>query len=419
LRVCIITIAGHGVGGMQDHTRDLARGLAAAGHDVEVITTRHPHGLSHEQRDGVTWHFVDAPGRHARLPFHHPAWLAGSLSLFRQLHGQRPFDLVHSESTSAFELVRRGEHRHVPLVVEYHGTLLSLLRAAWGRARRGGAREHIREAKSVVWLLGMHFQRGECFRFRDCEWIVPSRQQFEDTRRGEFMVRSRGHVVPNGVDTDLFRPREHPEVRAELGLGEEPTLVSVGRLNVEKGVDIAIRGLVALRRSVPDARLVIVGRGEEQDALEALTARLGLDSAVTFVGVQPAEQVARYMAAADIFLFPTMRQEAAPLVLPQAMACGVPVIASRIGGITEVIGESGEAGLLIPPGDERALVAGIEDLLANEEAQERLRHAARERVLAEYTLERMVERTLDVYQHAIRRQAGASRPVRASMKVSG
>lgn len=390
---------------MQDHTRDLARGLAAAHHDVEVITTRHPEGLRQEERNGATWHFVDAPGRHARVPFHHPGWLAGSLSLFRQLHGQRPFDVVHSESTSAFELVRRGEHRHVPLVVEYHGTLLSLLRAAWGRARRGGARERIREAKSVVWLLGMHFQRGECFRFRGCEWIVPSEQQFEDTRRGEFMVRSRGHVVPNGVDTDLFRPRERHEVRAELGLGEEPTLVSVGRLNVEKGVDLAIRSLAAVRRSVPDARLVIVGRGEEQDALEALTSRLGLESAVTFVGAQPAEQVARYMAAADIFLFPTVREEAAPLVLPQAMACGVPVIASSIGGITEVIARSGVDGILTEPGDEDALVARIEVLLADEDARKRMGHAARERVLAEYTLERMVERTLEVYRHAIRRQA--------------
>jgi glycosyltransferase involved in cell wall biosynthesis len=405
LRICIVTIAGHGVGGMQDHTRDLARGLAAASKDVEVITTRHPEGIRHERRDGVTWHFVDAPGRHARFPFHHPGWLAGSLSLFRRLHAQRPFDVVHSESTSAFELVRRGEHRRVPLVVEYHGTLLSLLRAAWGRARRGGARERLREAKSVVWLLGMHFERGECFRFRDCEWIVPSKQQFEDTRRGEFMVRSRGHVVPNGVDTDLFRPRERREVRVELGLGEEPTLVSVGRLNVEKGVDVAIRSLAAVRRSIPNARLVIVGGGEQQDALEALTSRLGLDSAVSFLGPQPAEQVARYMAAADIFLFPTVRQEAAPLVLPQAMACGVPVIASRIGGITEVIGDTGEAGLLIPPGDERALEKRIEDLLADEGARKRLGHAARERVLAEYTLERMVERTLGVYRHAIKRQA--------------
>ena len=405
MRVCIVTIAGHGIGGMQDHTRDLARGLVRAGHKVEVITTRHPEGLVREERHGARWNFVQAHGRHKRVPFHHGGWLRGSLDLFRERHAARLFDVVHSESTSALELVRRGEHRRVPLVVEYHGTLLSLLRAARGRARRGGARERIREAKGVVWLLGMHFQRGECFRFRDCEWIVPSRQQFEDTRRGEFALRSRGHVVPNGVDTDLFRPSERRELRAELGLGDEPTLVSVGRLNVEKGFDIAIRSLAAVQRSIPNARLLIVGRGEEQDALEALTARLGLDSAVTFVGPQPAEQVARYMAAADIFVFPTVREEAAPLVLPQAMACGVPVIASSIGGVTEVVAHPGQDGILIEPGDESALVKGIEELLADDEARERMGRAARERVLAEYTLERMVERTLEVYQQAIRRHA--------------
>jgi glycosyltransferase involved in cell wall biosynthesis len=408
VRICVVTIAGHGVGGMQDHTRDLARGLAAAGHEVDVITARHPDGLVEEERRGARWHFVDAPGRYTRLPFHHPGWLSGSLALFRRLHERRPFDVVHSESTSALELVRRGEHRRVPVVIEYHGNFLSLARAAWRRARRGRARERVREAKGFIWMCGMHFQRGEWFRFRGCEWIVPARQQFEDTRRGELMLRSRGHVVPNGVDSDLFRPRERAEVRAELGLGEEPTLVSVGRLNFEKGFDAAIRSVAAVRDGVPDVRLVIVGDGEERAPLQALSAELALGSAVSFAGAQPSELVARYMSAADIVLFPTVREEAAPLVLPQAMASGVPVIASSIGGITEVIGPSGGNGILIPPGDEGALVAEIRALLADPEARARIGAAARDRILAEYTLERMVERTLEVYAVAIRRLASAA-----------
>lgn len=415
MRICIVTIAGHGVGGMQDHTRDLARGLAAAGHEVDVITARHPDGrVVKEERHGARWHFVDAPGRHTRLPFHHPGWLSGSHALFRRLHERRPFDVVHSESTSALELVRRGEHRRVPVVIEYHGNFVGLTRAAWRRARQGGARERVREAKGFVWMCGMHFQRGEWFRWRGCEWIVPARQQFEDTRRVGLMLRSRGHVVPNGVDSDLFRPRERAEVRAELGLGEEPTLVSVGRLNFEKGFDAAIRSLAGVRKSVPDARLVIVGDGEERVALQALSAVLGLESAVSFVGTQPAEQVALYMAAADVVLFPTTREEAAPLVLPQAMACGVPVIASSIGGIPEVVGPTGVNGILIPPADGAALATEIRSLLADPNARARIGAAARARVLAAYTLGRMVERTLEVYEIAIQRLlAGVERSERS------
>src|SRR5206468_13012588 len=132
--------------------------------------------------------------------------------------------------------------------------------------------------------------------------------------------------------------RRRAEVGAELSLGAEPTLVCAGRLNFEKGFDVAIRAMLEICDQVPNARLVVVGDGEEQTALARLADELGLAHNVSFVGRQPSDQVARYMAAADVFLFPTQREEAAPLVLPQAMACGVPVVASAIGGIAEVVG---------------------------------------------------------------------------------
>ncbi len=113
--------------------------------------------------------------------------------------------------------------------------------------------------------------------------------------------------------------------------------------------------------------------------------------------------MALYLAAADVFLFPTERDEAAPLVLPQAMACARPSVASDIGGITEVLGRSGDNGLLIPPGDVEALVGAMRTLLGDEGLRRRLGEAAQRRVLTEYTVERMVERTLEVYRIAIAR----------------
>jgi glycosyltransferase involved in cell wall biosynthesis len=148
------------------------------------------------------------------------------------------------------------------------------------------------------------------------------------------------------------------------------------------------------------ARLVVVGEGEERERLEGLARRLGIERRVVFAGAQPHEKVALYLAAADAFLFPTERDEAAPLVLPQAMACACPVVASRTGGITEVIGESGEHGMLIPPGDVPALTQAMRTLLGDKRLRRRLGEAARRRVLEEYTIERMTERTLAVYEVA-------------------
>jgi glycosyltransferase involved in cell wall biosynthesis len=233
--------------------------------------------------------------------------------------------------------------------------------------------------------------------------MVPSRRDFEDTRRETFLKGPLGHVVPNGVDATLFRPRPREQMRTELGLRDGPIFVSIGRLNVEKGMHHAVQALSALRADAPQAQLVIVGTGEERVRLERLSQSLGVGQRVHFVGGQPHEVVAKYLAAADVFLFPTERGEAAPLVLPQAMACAAPVIASDIGGIPEVVRRSGVNGILVPPGDVLALTDAMRTLVRDESLRRRLGQAARQRVLAEYTVEQMVEQTLDVYRVAISR----------------
>jgi glycosyltransferase involved in cell wall biosynthesis len=404
MRICIVTVAGHGIGGMQDHTRSLARGLVAGGHDVEVITARHPDGLLREVKDGANWHYLDVSSRHSHLPRRGRPWLVGSYEAFASLHARSPFDVIHSESTSAIGLVRKGVHRQVPLVARFHGNAIDLARASLGRARSGGANAKLREAKALIWLFGDWLQYGHWYRFRPCVWSVPSQQEFEGTLRESFLQRSLGYMIPNGIDASVFCPYPRDEVRRELDLAGGPLFACVGRLNREKGVENAIKALAVLQHETdPPARLVVVGEGEERAALEQLVRSLSLEERVQFVGSQPHERVARYIAAADAFLFPTLRAEAAPLVLPQAMATTTPVIASDIGGIPEVVLNTGENGLLVPPGDVPALADAMGQILRDPDLAGRIGEAARRRILAEYTVERMVERTLELYRVAIAR----------------
>lgn len=390
---------------MQDHTRSLARGLALLGHDVEVIANRHPDGLVVETRDDARWHYLASTAQHPRLPRRGRDWLAQTVEAFEALHRERPFDVVHSESTSAIGLVRKGVHRRVPVVVRFHGNTFDLGRAAILRARAGSWRDKVREAKALVWLVADSLQYGQWYRFRPCVWSVPSQQEFEGTLKDCLLRRSLGRTIANGIDADLFRPRAREATRRELGLADGPLLAAVGRLNREKGFDVALRALAELDGPFADARLVIVGDGEERAALERLIEGAGLQQRVLLVGAHPHAAVARYIAAADVFLFPTLRAEAAPLILPQAMATATPVIASRIGGIPEVVGSSDACGVLVPPGDVDALAAGIRSLLADPETRQRVGAAARERILAGYTVERMVEQTIELYELAIARQA--------------
>jgi glycogen synthase len=414
MRICLVSIVGypHGIGGMQDHTCDLARGLAAAGHDVEVVTAAHPEGLTEEIRDGVLWRFVAGPPHHMDR-----RWMRESTAAVEAAHRDRPFDVVHGQGSSALGLLCRGFHRTTPFVGMFHGNFASLARASAGRALvRRTPLAVAREAKLLVSLGRDHFPHGNWYRFRACEVIVPSRQQLADTRRSHLLRPDRVHVVPNGVDAARFSPG--PSRRAELGLPEGLLFVCVGRLNHEKGFHHAVHAVAALAEAGLDARLAIVGDGEERERLARLAAEVGVGDRVVLAGRQSPDGVAAYLVSADAFLFPTEREEAAPLVLPQAMASGLPVVASSIGGITEVVDRPDENGILVPPGDTEALGAAMARLAHDAELRRRLGAEARRRVLEEYTLELMTRRTLEVYEIARKRLQSTGRRESAAPPVS-
>jgi glycosyltransferase involved in cell wall biosynthesis len=399
LRVCVITVAGyvHGIGGMQDHTSNLVAGLVDGGHDVEVVSTRHPAGVAQAKHRGATWHFVDAPAWSERLPKRHPEWLRRSTAQFRELHEQRSFDVVHSESTSALGLLRDGLHRSVPVVAKFHGNYLTFAREILRQTRV--TRDLKRGAKDFVWTTGRHvLTPGNVRLFRACEAMVASRAQLTDTCRSHLLKRSRVHVVPNGIDTERFSPGSRSEARAALGLGSGTVFVSVARIYRGKGVRHAIEALALLSS---ETRLLVVGDGEEREALERHAREIGLDGRVTFTGAVQPEQVARYLQAADAFVFPTLLPEAAPLTLIQAMSCGLPVVASRVGAIPEIAGNGDGNAFLVPPGDVDALAGAMRDVATSGELRQAMAKSSRRRALDEFTIARMIERTLAVYELVI------------------
>ena len=407
MRICIVArvVPVHGIGGMQDHTAELARGLVAAGHDVEVITARHPEGLREEEVAGVRRHHVDAPPD----DFAGREWRERSYEAFLRIHTRKPFDVVHGEGSSALQLVRQGIHRTTPFVVMFHGNFVGLVKASFKRQLQArNPMQVAREQRGLLSLARRHYAKGNSWVFRDCEAIVPSAQQVADTCRSHRLDPARVHVVPNGVDTALFRPLPRDETRAALGLPAGFLFVCAGRLSREKGTHHALSALALARERAPDARLLVVGDGAERPRLERLTSKLGLRERVLFLGAQPPEKMPALLASADAFLFPTERDEAAPLVLPQAMACGLPVIASTRGGITEVIDKPGENGILVPPGDLPALVDAATRVYRDEHLRTQLAGGALNRVRDRYTLERMVVSTVAVYEVVIGRMRTSS-----------
>jgi glycosyltransferase involved in cell wall biosynthesis len=395
LRVCVITDCAHGVGGMQRTTHDLVQVLTRAGNSVDVICPTHP--TLDPAAYGATWHLVDTPGRTDRR------WREKFRETFLAAHRARPFDVVHSESSAAHGLLFKPRVP-TPIVVRYHGNYTSLskahLRRAWTRPRTAPG-----EIRALLGDTRMHFARGNAWIFRDCLSISVSHDQVGPNSRSSFVPRSLVHVVPNAIDPELFRPRERAPLRRKHGLPGGRLLVTAGRIDREKGFDVAVQALAAIGARYPDVHLLVIGEGHREQPLRELAEELGVADRVTFSGAKPPDQVAELLAASDIFLFPTLRHEAGPIVLLEGMACGLPTIASRLGGVTEVVAPSGRdsAGILVPPDDAGQLASALRSLLDDEELALALGRRARERILEEYTLERLLERTLQVYRLAIER----------------
>jgi glycosyltransferase involved in cell wall biosynthesis len=394
--VLVVTVAAGGLGGMQQHTHDLVRGLLAAGHDVEVVCPNDTGLLA--DLYGARWTLLGTTDRND------PAWKRELFAAYADAEGRGRIDVVHSESTSAAALARRGVS--APIAVLYHGNYLGLAKAHLSRAagRPATAPTELARLGRMTWN---YLRNRNAWALRTCETMVVSHQQASDTARSILRPPSRIHVVPNGVDVAAFRPQDKAPLRRALGLPDGLLACAVGRLNHEKGFEVAIAAVARLAAGHPDLQLVVVGDGEERASLERLAAGLGLGDRVRFVGAVPPTAVADYLAAADLFVFPTRRDEAGPLVLPQAMACGLPVIASRIGGIPEVVAPAGgaPAGVLVPPGDAEALARAVDELARDAPRRAELGRVARDRAVAEYSIERMTERTVAVYRAAIARRA--------------
>ena len=396
LHICVMTDCAHGIGGMQRHTHDLIRGLTSAGHQVDVICPADE--TLDPQAYGARWHLVDTPGRTDKH------WRTKFRATYLAADEERAFDIVHSESTAAHGLLFKPAVT-TPIVVKYHGSYLSLATAHVRRAVQR-PRTLLSEGKGLVDMTFGHLAHGNAWMFRSLVSMSPSHEQVKASARSMFAPTRLMHAVPNGIDAQLFRPRDRRELRSQLGLAEDHTiLVTAGRLNKEKGFDLALEAFSRLAAEHTRARLLILGDGDQRQPLERLAGTLHVTDRVLFAGAQPPERVAEYFAASDVFVFPTRRHEAGPIVLLEGMACGLATIATRIGGNTEVIEpmDAPAAGLLTGLGDVGELEAAMRRVLTDTTLAQTLGARARSRILDEYTIETMIDRTAAVYRLAIAR----------------
>jgi glycogen synthase len=345
------------IGGMQNHTAALTRCLDAAGHQQTVVTSRlaGPRG-------------VVPLGRCARV--HRTGWPIGRLRQLWALPalpivlrrprdpGAGPVDVVHAhqgEDVATLLLARVAARRHrCPLVVTVHCSVGHTLQGSSARVR-------------LLRAAGGWVERGT---LRRADTVVVLTDRAAGALRADGVPADRIRTIPSGFDPALFTAA-HEDVFPGAG---RPRIAYVGRLAAQKRVDVLVRAFGLMRE---EAHLVVVGDGPDGRRIRRLAATSAAADRITLTGFVPHTAVPAVLASVDLLVLPSAYEEMGS-VLVEAMAAGLPVVASDVGGIPEVVGH-GETGLLVPPGDVPALAAALDRLVASAELRARLAAGARAR----------------------------------------
>jgi glycosyltransferase involved in cell wall biosynthesis len=345
------------IGGLELYAEQIARGLAARGHEIHIVTS----GASRESVTyaGLTIHRLPVAFMLSQTPIH-PGW---AWHLRKLIHTLQP-DLINVHApVPSMALMAAMAAGRTPVVTTYHAGsmkkgrfVLDLMIAAY-------------ETRMLPWLL------------RRSDAIICSSGFVEEKFLHPW--RTKTSVITPGVDAARFSPSPESVVKGRL--------LFVGNFSdPRKGLDILLRAAGTLS----DVTLRVIGEG-----------RPVVQERVTYLGTQSPDEVAREMAAADVLILPSVTEaESFGMVLLEAMSSGRPVIGSEIGGIPYLVSH-GQDGLLVPPGDAQALATAIRTLVGDRELNHQLATHARQKAATQYDWHSRISATEQVLTEVYRAEA--------------
>jgi glycosyltransferase involved in cell wall biosynthesis len=237
--------------------------------------------------------------------------------------------------------------------------------------------------------------------FRSADKIIALSDSYKELLEKSFNIDpDKIAVIPPGIDEDFPVLRHEPEdMRNRYRIPGNRVVVCVGRLSPEKGLDYLLRAFRTVVDRLPDASLLIVGDGPLTNQLEYLSRELRLESHIKFAGRLSHEEISSVLAIADVVVLPSII-EGLPIVLLEAMAMGKPVVASRVGGIPEVVVD-GESGILVAARNVRELTDALLSILTDRKVARQMGYKGREIVQADYAWGVVTQKVLAVYKELV------------------
>lgn len=372
--VCYASIGGSGI-----IATELGKALASRGHRVHILSGDMPFRLG-DYQPGLTFHRVESPSYPL---FREPQYVLSLASKIVQVSRNEHLDIVHAHyavphataACLAREVLETRHGKKAPRVVTtLHGTDITLMGSD--------------PSYSEIVAHGIEQSDGV---------TAVSASLADDTRR-ELGVSCDIRVIPNFIDCASYRRVDASALRSRLAPGGEPLLIHVSNFRPVKRVTAVVEVFSRVRQAMP-ARLLLVGDGPDAPAAARLARQLGVEADIDFLGEQ--DSVVPLLSASDVFLLPSA-QESFGLAALEAMACGVPVVASNVGGIPEVI-DQGLTGFLHGPDDLDGMARTVVALLADADAWQRMSGNAARTARARYCDTSIIPRYEDYYRELLER----------------
>ncbi|MCW4016995.1 MAG: glycosyltransferase family 4 protein [Candidatus Bathyarchaeota archaeon] len=372
------------VGGIARHCEGLAKALVQQKHDVHLFTLDFPGSPDYEEMDGIKVY-------RASTELGHPNFLTWVL-LFNHFLSKRmadvtrkvDFDVMHVHDwLAAFSGISFKHYIKKPMVLTVHSTEV-------GRAQ------------------GLH--SPDSFSINGIEWwstyeanrvIVCSQSMKEEICNHFNIPEKKVDVIPNAIDATKYQTSaDRGAVRQHYGVGwGEKLILCVGRLVPQKGIEYFIRAIPKIAKRYPEAKYIIVGEGWSRDILEAEAHASGHANKIKFTGFAPDKEVIELMTSADVLVVPSI-YEPFGIVALEGMATGVPVVASNVGGLAEVI-DHDKTGIFVYPRSPDSIAWGIDKVLSDPDHAKWLADNAKEKLHKAYSWEAVAMKTVEVYRKVV------------------
>jgi glycogen(starch) synthase len=372
------------VGGIARHCEGLAKALVHQGHEVHIFTLDFPGSPRYEEMNGIKVY-------RAATELGHPNFLTWVL-LFNHFLGKKMAEVCHSvdldvmhvhDWLAAFAGISFKHYLKKPMVLTVHSTEI-------GRAQ------------------GLH--SPDSFTIDGIEWwatyeadkVIVCSHSMKNEVCGHFNLPwDKVDVISNAIDTSQYQTSvDRGSVRQRYGVGwGEKMVLCIGRLVTQKGIEYFIRAIPKIAGRFPETKFIIVGEGWSRDSLEAEAQATGQSEKIRFTGFVSDKEVVNLMTSADVLVVPSV-YEPFGIVALEGMATGVPVVASQVGGLSEVI-EHDRTGVFVYPRSPDSIAWGIGKVLSDSSYGKWLSGNAKDKLEKDYSWEAVATKTVEVYRKLV------------------